>query len=42
MAAQVEQLRSAMAGMTPPPSGQLQLTAAQHTTLDPVIAATWH
>jgi hypothetical protein len=41
MAYQVEQLRSAMAAFSPPPSGQLELTAEQHAALDPVIASSW-
>lgn len=37
----VEQLVSAMAGMTPPPAGQTTLSDAQRQQLDPVLAATW-
>jgi len=39
--ASVSNLVSAMAAMTPPPVGQIDLTAAEHTQLDPVIAANW-
>lgn len=35
-------LVNAMAGMTAPAAGQTTLTTAQHTALDPVIAANWH
>lgn len=38
----VQNLVSAMAGMTPPPIGQTSLTVEQHQQLDPVIAANWH
>ncbi|MBI5165443.1 MAG: cadherin-like domain-containing protein [Magnetospirillum sp.] len=41
MAAQVENLVTAMAGLTPPGSGQLTLTAEQHHVLDPVLAVNW-
>ena len=39
--ANVQNLVNAMAGMTPPPMGQTNLTAAQHAQLDGVIAANW-
>lgn len=39
--AMVNNLVSAMAAMTPPPVGQTNLTAAEHTQLDSVIAANW-
>jgi hypothetical protein len=39
---QVQQLVSAMAGFTPPSSGQTALTGAEQTALAPVIAAAWH
>ena len=38
---QVQQLVNAMASMTPPPAGQLTLTAEQQTALNPVLAASW-
>jgi len=38
---QVEQLVQAMAGMTPPPLGQTNLTTEQHQQLDSVYATTW-
>jgi hypothetical protein len=41
-AADFDKLVSAMASMTPPPMGQVDLTAAQHTKLDTVLAANWH
>lgn len=41
LAAQVGNLVSAMAGMTPPASGQLTLSEQQHQQLDPTIAANW-
>ena len=37
----VENLVSAMSTMTPPFSGQTELTAAQHTQLDSLIAVSW-
>lgn len=37
----VENLVSAMAAFTPPPVGQIELSAEQHQQLDPVIAANW-
>jgi subtilisin-like proprotein convertase family protein len=37
----VEQLRSAMASFSPPPVGRTDLSAAEHATLDPVLAAAW-
>ena len=40
-AAQVEQLRSAMAAFTAPAAGQYELSEQQHATLDSVIAASW-
>ena len=42
LAGQVENLVSAMAGMTPPALGQQTLTTEQQQLLDPVIAANWH
>jgi hypothetical protein len=39
--ANVQNLVNAMAGMTPPPLGQTELSAAQHSQLDGVIAANW-
>lgn len=39
--ANVQNLVNAMAGMTPPPMGQTNLTAAEHAQLDGVIAANW-
>ncbi len=39
--ARVQNLVTAMAAWTPPPVGQTNLTAAQHTALDAVIAANW-
>lgn len=42
LAGQVENLVSAMAGMTSPPAGQLNLTEQQHQQLAPVIAAAWY
>ncbi|PTQ90623.1 calcium-binding protein [Agitococcus lubricus] len=38
---QVQNLVDAMASMTPPPIGQTELTTAQHSQLDMVIAASW-
>ncbi len=38
----VANLVNAMASLTPPAAGQTTLTTAQHTALDPVIAANWH
>ena len=37
----VRALVDAMAGFTPPGSGETEFTPAQHTALDPVIAASW-
>jgi len=42
LAAQVEQLRSAMAAFTAPRASQAELTQQQHAALDPVITAAWH
>jgi hypothetical protein len=39
--AMVNNLVSAMAAMTPPPVGQTNLNATEHTQLDSVIAANW-
>jgi Ca2+-binding RTX toxin-like protein len=39
--ANVEALVTAMAGLTPPASGQTSLSASQHAALDGVIAASW-
>jgi len=39
--ANVQNLVTAMASMTPPPLGQTTLTAAEHEALDLVIAASW-
>mgnify|MGYP000154949015 FL=1 len=39
--ANVQNLVNAMAGMNPPPLGQTELSAAQHSQLDGVIAANW-
>jgi Ca2+-binding RTX toxin-like protein len=39
--ANVQNLVNAMASMTPPPLGQTELSAAQHSQLDGVIAANW-
>jgi Ca2+-binding RTX toxin-like protein len=39
--ANVQNLVTAMASMTPPPTGQTSLTTAQHAALDSVIAASW-
>lgn len=39
--ANVQNLVNAMAGMTPPALGQTELSAAQHSQLDSVIAANW-
>lgn len=41
MDAQVESLVSAMAAFSPPPLGQVELTAEQHAALDTIIAANW-
>jgi hypothetical protein len=41
VAAQVERLRSAMAGIAAPLAGQMQLSAEQQAALDPVIATSW-
>lgn len=38
---QVEALVQAMAGMSPPAAGQLQLSASAHEQLDPVLAVSW-
>lgn len=38
----VQNLVSAMAGLTPPPIGQTTLTTPQHQQLDSVIAVNWH
>lgn len=38
---QEDNLVSAMAGFSPPASGQTQLTSQQHNALDVVIAANW-
>lgn len=40
--ADVQNLVAAMATLTPPPVGQMTLTADQHQQLDSVIAANWH
>lgn len=40
-AANVQNLVNAMSGMTPPALGQTELSAAQHSQLDSVIAANW-
>lgn len=37
----VDQLVQAMAGMTPPPAGQITLTAEQQQALAPTLAAAW-
>jgi Ca2+-binding RTX toxin-like protein len=37
----VQNLVNAMAGLTPPPLGQTELSASQHSQLDAVIAANW-
>lgn len=37
----VQNLVNAMAGLTPPPLGQTELSAAQHAQLDAVIASSW-
>ncbi|MEY4517278.1 MAG: hypothetical protein RL180_1624, partial [Pseudomonadota bacterium] len=37
----VQNLVSAMAGLTPPALGQTELSASQHSQLDTVIAANW-
>jgi Ca2+-binding RTX toxin-like protein len=39
--AQVQQLVDAMAAFSPPPLGQLDLTAEQQAVLEPVITASW-
>jgi Ca2+-binding RTX toxin-like protein len=39
--ANVQNLVTAMASMTPPPFGQTTLTATEHAALDPVITASW-
>ncbi|WP_169730128.1 calcium-binding protein [Chitinimonas koreensis] len=39
---QVDALVQAMAGLTPPPLGQLTLAAEQQQALAPVLAASWH
>jgi Ca2+-binding RTX toxin-like protein len=42
LAGDVQALVTAMAGMTPPPLGQTQLTLQQQQQLAPVLAAAWH
>jgi len=37
----VQNLVSAMAAFSPPALGETELSAALHTSLDPVIAANW-
>jgi len=39
--AQVQQLVDAMAAFSPPPLGQLNLTAEQQAALEPVLASSW-
>lgn len=41
-AADFDKLINAMASLTPPPMGQLDLNATQHQKLDTVLAANWH
>lgn len=38
---EVQQLVTAMAAFTPPPSGQLTLSQGVHDALTPTISATW-